>query len=110
MTETPYPPIHELAESMLARLQNAGTKPGDFNATGFVHRLLAEYRTIAAIWSIEDVHAVRPALTDDQAWRVLQDVERHHDAELGIHWMTLKTAAEMLFGDAPDTDDAEEPS
>ncbi len=70
--------------------------------------LLAEHRQIAAIWSIEDVQSVRPDLSEEQAWEVLQTVDRHKDANLGITWLTLEMAAEHLFGDAPETDKAEE--
>lgn len=73
-----------------------------------IHELLAKRRHIAAIWSIEDVQQVRPDLTDDQAWQVLLEVDRHHDAELGINWLTLEILAEELFGDAPETDQAAE--
>jgi hypothetical protein len=66
-----------------------------------IDELLAGRKQIAVIWCIEDVQAVRPDLTDDQAWEVLQDVGRHHHAELGIHWLTLETTAEMLFGPTP---------
>jgi hypothetical protein len=65
--------------------------------------ILADRRQIAHIWSVEDVQSVRPDLTDDQAWEVLQNVDHHKDAELGITWLTLEMAAEHLFGDAPET-------
>jgi hypothetical protein len=68
-----------------------------------VHGLLAGRRQIAAIWCIEDVQHVRPDLTDEQAWQVLRDVDRHHDAELGINWTTLECMAGMLFAETPDT-------
>jgi hypothetical protein len=73
-----------------------------------IDELLAGRRQIAHIWSIEDVQYIRPDLSEDQCWKVLQHVDRHKDAELGIHWLTLKFAAEALFGDAPETDKVEE--
>ena len=73
-----------------------------------VHALLAGRRQIAAIWGIDDVKAVRPELTDQQAWEVLKLVDRRHDAEVGINWVALQCAAEELYGDAPDTDEPEE--
>jgi hypothetical protein len=73
-----------------------------------VHELLADRRQSAAIWSIEDVKQVRPGLTDDQAWEVLQLVERTHDCNYGITWLTLEIAAEGLFGYAPETATEEE--
>ena len=54
-------------------------------------------KQIAIIWSIEDVHSVRPDLTDEQAFDVLQAVERRHDATIGVNWDTLSHHAESLF-------------
>jgi hypothetical protein len=59
--------------------------------------LLAKHRMIGVVWSIVDVQQVRPHLTDDQAWEVLQEVERKHDAECGITWTTLEIVADGLF-------------
>jgi hypothetical protein len=73
-----------------------------------IHGLLAERRLIAHVWGIEDVQGVRPDLSEDQCWEVLQHVDRHKDAELGITWMALEFAAEHLFGDAPETNQAGE--
>ncbi len=65
--------------------------------TLYVHDLLAKHRQIAAIWSIEDVKGIRPHLTDDQAWEVLEQLGDNHDAEWGISWTTLETVADDLF-------------
>ena len=73
-----------------------------------LHELPANRRQIAAIWCIEDVQEVRPDLTGDQAWEVLQEAERKHDAMMGISWDTLEILAEDLFGPAPETADEEE--
>jgi len=73
-----------------------------------INALLAQRKQIALIWSVEDVQELRPDLTDDQAWEVLLEVQRHHDAELGVNWLTLEWAAKDLFGDAPETDEASE--
>jgi hypothetical protein len=61
------------------------------------HQLLAKEGKIAAIWSIEDVKGIRIHLTDDQAWEVLHEVGRKHDAEYGISWTTLGDFADMMF-------------
>jgi len=61
------------------------------------HEFLAKHRMIGVVWCIEDVQAVRPDLTDDQAWEVLQEVERKHDANWGICWITLEVVANHLF-------------
>ena len=72
-----------------------------------IHELLAERRLIGLLWGVEDVQEVRPDLSDDQCWQVLQQVDHHKDAELGINWQTLEFVAEQLFGDAPETDSKE---
>lgn len=68
-----------------------------------LHELLAGHRKIAVVWCIEDVQDVRPDLTDEQAWKVLQLVKRTHDCNYGITWLTLEIAAEQLFGYPPQT-------
>jgi hypothetical protein len=40
---------------------------------------------------------VRNDLTPDQAWEVLQAVERQHDCNYGITWDTLGITADELF-------------
>ena len=67
-----------------------------------IHDILADRHQIALIWGIEDVQEVCPDLTEEQAWQVLQNADRHHDATIGINWDTLECHAEMLFGDATD--------
>jgi hypothetical protein len=72
-----------------------------------IDAVLATRRQIAAIWSIEDVQEVRPDLTEEQCWEVLQAV-RDHDATIGINWEVLSCHAEMLFGSAPEGTDQPE--
>jgi hypothetical protein len=62
-----------------------------------IHSYLAKYKQIAAIWSTEDVRFVRPDLSEDQAWSVLQSVEH----EFGISYDMLRDLAEDLFGPPP---------
>ena len=62
-----------------------------------VHQFLAKHHSIAAIWSTDDVRGVRPQLTEEQAWEVLQQVGDIHDAEWGICWTTLETVADDMF-------------
>src|SRR5262249_48837057 len=61
-----------------------------------LHELLAARGQIAVVWSVEDVQEVRPDLTEEQAREVLSQVERQHDATLGVTWDTLELAAEDL--------------
>jgi hypothetical protein len=70
--------------------------------------LLAKQKRIALIWAIEDVLRLRPDLTAEQAWEVLQAVESEADALVGVTWDTLEECAERLFGDGPDDDENEE--
>ena len=73
-----------------------------------IEALLAARRQVAVVWNIEDVQEIRPKLTDEQAWAVLQAADRYHDANIGINWDVLRCHADMLFGDAPQTDKAAE--
>ena len=47
-------------------------------------------------------------LDGDQAWQVLQSVDRHLDSEHGITWDTIRLTADELFAPAPETEEAEE--
>jgi hypothetical protein len=66
-----------------------------------VSELLAQRREIAILWQIDDVLCIRPDLTEEQAWEVLQVVERRHDATIGVNWDVLHFHAQALFGDTP---------
>ena len=73
---------------------NAG-EPVDIN--DHVRQLLAKQHSIAAIWCTDDVREMRPHLTEEQAWEVLQEVDDRHDAEWGICWTTLEVTADDLY-------------
>ncbi len=73
-----------------------------------LYSLAAERRQIVCLWGIEDVQEIRPDLSDDEAWEVLQSVSRFYDGGNGINRDVLDYHAEMLFGDAPDQDDEAE--
>ena len=62
-----------------------------------VRQLLAQQHSIAAIWCTDDVRVIRPQLTEEQAWEVLQEVDDRRDAEWGITWTTLEVAADDLY-------------
>jgi hypothetical protein len=72
-----------------------------FDVNRHVRELLAKHHYIGTIWSTEDVRDVRPHLTEDQTWEVLQQVGDYHDAEWGITWMTLETTADDMFPKPP---------
>jgi hypothetical protein len=73
----------------------------DFNGIDDEHEidlydLLDQQRMIGQFWGIDDVKSVRPHLTDDQAWEVLQTVERRLDANFGINWDVIRDTADEL--------------
>jgi hypothetical protein len=72
-----------------------------------IQELLRRQRQVAIIWCIADVKGVRPDLTDEQAFDVLERCIDQHDCEWGFTWTFIKDIAEDLFGDAPETDEAE---
>lgn len=91
----------ETARALIARLPAIGftSEPNEPN----IHSILARRRQIAVVWSVEDVLEVRPDLTPDQAWEVLEEARNDHDATIGINWDVLDCHADMLFGDASET-------
>jgi len=62
-----------------------------------LHMQLTRQRQIAVIWSVEDVTQLRPDLTDNQAWHVLLETRRCHDACVGINWVVIDTVADALY-------------
>ena len=60
---------------------------------------------LADDWHIEDVQAVRPDLTDDQAENVLEAVADNFDANYGINWDILRHWADELYSELEDDDD-----
>lgn len=59
--------------------------------------ILGANRMIAHLWCVEDVQSERPDLLADQAWEVLQAVDRSHDSNYGWSWDDLRETAERLF-------------
>jgi hypothetical protein len=89
--------MRDHAEALLDLLRSAEPVSEPFDIDHFVHCLLSRFGKVAAIWSIVDVQRIRPDLTDSQAWEVLEEVGRNHDAEHGIGWTTLEIHAAQLF-------------
>ena len=64
---------------------------------------------IEIVWMVDDVLNLAATdvgytyrqlgMTRQEAAHVLYEVERHHDANLGITWDTLKFWAQELYGD-----------
>lgn len=68
-----------------------------------IHRLLRTRRQVAVIWCIDDVKQVRPDLTDDQAWEVLQRCYDKHACDVGLTWTTIEMAADGMFPEPSST-------
>jgi hypothetical protein len=96
MTKTTNKSIRDQAEAFLTLVESLPPDSEPFDINQFVHRLLAHDRKIASIWCVEDVQSIRPDLTREQAWEVLEEVGRKHDAEYGISWTTLECMADEL--------------
>ena len=64
--------------------------------------LLAEHGYIAIFWHIDDVKEVRPDLTDEQCFEVLQQCDDEHDALVGLDLDLVRIHASELF---PETDE-----
>ncbi|MEZ6129162.1 MAG: hypothetical protein R3C59_10810 [Planctomycetaceae bacterium] len=58
--------------------------------------------SISLVWTIDDVLAVRPDLTAEQARVALRQLKRTHDATIGVNWDVIAIVVEGLFGDPPD--------
>ena len=94
---------HELPPALvpgpvLTAVRDALVRAGADELTELLHRR----RQIAHVWGVDDMIAVRPDLSDDQAWAVLREVEATLDAEVGVTWRVLQVTADELFGPAPD--------
>jgi hypothetical protein len=73
----------------------------DFRLEIDLDEVLAENNRIAHVWGISDVRQLRPDLDDDQAWEVLQAVEKRLDSNLGITWNTVEIIADELYPEKP---------
>ncbi len=60
--------------------------------------------TIEVSWHIDDVLEVRKGLSREQRRKVLEAVERNHDANFGIDWYVIETTADELYP-RPDSGD-----
>ena len=62
-----------------------------------LRNLLLAQGYICVLWNIEDVHEVRPDLTDAQCIEVPKQCQNRHDAEVGINWEVIRLHADDLF-------------
>ena len=68
--------------------------------------LLKKSRQIAVLWDITDVQSLRPDLSDEQAWVVLQAADGYCDCQICPHWFDFDELAEQLFPE-PDEESSE---
>lgn len=74
------------------------SNPSQHDFTDYdIDELLKQRRQVAVIWSIDDVQEVRPNLTDDESWEVLQACRKYHDCTVGFSWDHIECVAGSLF-------------
>ena len=69
-------------------------------STTKIHELMREAKVIGILWSTEDVQAKFPALTDDQAWEILNSIKL--DCSLGVTWLTIEMYGEEWIDEHKD--------
>lgn len=94
---TNHTPI--LNDDFLAQIRAANTQ----QLTETLFELLREFERrpdadwIFSAWHISDIRQQRPDLTDDQCRKVLRNLKRKHDANLGINWEVIDIVAGILY-------------
>jgi hypothetical protein len=58
---------------------------------------LKAHKEIATIWSVWDLLHIRPDLSEDQAWKVLQQVDGCRGRKRGITLYKLRITASQMF-------------
>lgn len=61
------------------------------------NRMTNKKKFIAIEWHTDDVLAQRPDLTVEQANNVLDELDKNHDATVGINWDVIDCVTEMLY-------------
>ena len=83
-------------EAKARAIVNALNMPGGWvNQYHVAESTLREHRIVATLWSDWDVLDLRPDLTEDQAWEVLQEVEKKYPRR--ITKTALRREAKILF-------------
>ena len=54
-------------------------------------------KTLQDPWSVDDVLNQRPDLTEEQSCEVLAFIAKTFDANIGINWDVIDSAAEYLY-------------
>ena len=63
-----------------------------------------ETGTIVDEWHVDDVFNQRPDLTEDQAIEVLAFIAEKFDANIGINWDVIDSAADYLYPEEDEYD------
>jgi hypothetical protein len=91
------------AETLQSRLDAMDIADVDCSA---LYAMAQQLGMIAILWDVNDVKALRPDLTREQCFAVLEQAFYEHDAYIGITWEVLYTNAEYLF---PEPDEGPAP-
>ena len=54
-------------------------------------------KSVNFTWYTDDVLAVAPHLTEEQAYEVLLEIRQNHDAEVGVNWDVIRETAYNFF-------------
>ena len=73
------------------------SRPYDAAAMAHLHAELATMGCIAIVWTLDDVKHVAPGLSDEQAWKVLQELAGSHDAEYGVNRSDIQRIVDDRF-------------
>ena len=97
--------FHQVSVWAVETALNAAFEAGSQHAKSGIDikQLLHARREVAIVWCIEDVKSVRPDLTDDQAWQVLERCDDQHDCEWGFTWSYIRDIAHIMFPEQPST-------
>ena len=63
----------------------------------------AERKIIVDEWHVDDVLNQRPDLTEAQACDVLASIAHNFDANIGINWDVIDSAAHYLYPETSET-------
>lgn len=85
-------PNEDLAKIAVALIGEAGI----FEVRKAFKEYLAQNGAIALIWDTDDVEQACEGITTDRAWEVLKQVEKYHDASIGVSWDVIRITAENL--------------
>jgi hypothetical protein len=64
-----------------------------------------ETGTIVDEWHVDDVFNQRPDLNHEQACEVLALIADNFDANIGINWYVIDSAAEYLYSETSKTEE-----